>query len=637
MNGDRAETPTLRIRDLSISYGDPARPLRAVRNVSLDIAPGEAYGLIGESGSGKSTLAFAVMGHVANGRIDGGGILFQGRDLGALTPREWRELRGNRIAMVYQDPMNALNPAIRLGEQVAETLRRHKGLSRTEAWAQAVDLFAQVHLPDPASIARRYPHQISGGQQQRVVIAMAIACKAQLLIMDEPTTGLDVTTEARILELIGDLRRRLGMSILFISHNLRVVGRVCDRVGILYAGELIEEGPVAAVLERPGHPYAIGLRAALPEISGPLARRLASIPGRLPDLRDVPEGCIFAARCHLAEDRCLSDAPPVRRKTPLHFSRCIHLHPPQPAFAPAGRDPRTAEDGRATAKTPLLATEGLGFSYRRAGAIPFLRRPDVAPAVDDVSLELLPNRTLGIVGESGSGKSTLARCVAGLLAPTAGDIRFHGETLERIARRRRPQDRRGIQIVFQNPESALNPSLTVGDIVSRPLRLYRIVPGERIRRRTVELLEMVNLGERYWERFPHELSGGEKQRVNIARALGAEPDIVICDEPTSALDISVQASVLNTLADLRDSRAMAYLFITHDLGVVRYISDTVAVMSRGKVVEAGPTRDIFERPGHAYTRQLLAALGPDLTAGAPSRASGSPHETPLAEIARTLP
>lgn len=603
-------TPTLRIRDLSISYGDPANALRAVRNVSLDIAPGEAYGLIGESGSGKSTLASAVMGDVMGGRIESGAIFFQERDLIAMRPREWRDLRGNQIAMVYQDPMNALNPAIRLGEQVAETLRRHKGLSRARAWARAVELFTQVRLPDPEGIAWRYPHQISGGQQQRVVIAMAIACDAQLLIMDEPTTGLDVTTEAHILDLIQELRQRLGISILFISHNLRVVARVCDRVGILYAGQLIEEGPAEAVLETPSHPYAIGLRAAMPEISGPVARRLASIPGRLPDLHTVPDGCIFAERCYLVEDRCRSGEPPIQHNGARHSSRCIHPEPPRPQPvatdpAPDLKSPQT--QGREAA--PLLTIDRLEFLYRRRRSLPFLPRPAAPPALDHVSLELLPNRTLGIVGESGSGKSTLARCVAGLLAPASGDIRFHGDVLQRIARQRARDQQRRIQIVFQNPESALNPSLPVGEIVARPLKLYRMVPDAQVHRRTIELLEMVNLGERYMQRFPRELSGGEKQRVSIARALAAEPDLVICDEPTSALDISVQASVLNTLADLRDSRPISYLFITHDLGVVRYISDTIAVMSQGRIVETGPTQNVFERPAHGYTRQLLDALG----------------------------
>jgi peptide/nickel transport system ATP-binding protein len=596
---------TLRVADLSIDYGDPARPLHAVRNVSLTIARGEAYGLIGESGSGKSTLAFAIMGHTAGGRVTSGSIAFCGQNLLQLAPRAWQAIRGNKIAMVYQDPMNALNPAFRLGEQVAEVLRHHSGLSRAAAWTRAVELFRLVHLPDPKGIASRYPHQISGGQQQRVVIAMAIACDIELLIMDEPTTGLDITTEARILALIAELRQRLGIAILFISHNLRVVAQVCDRVGVLYAGQLVEEGPAAEVLERPRHPYAIGLKGALTPAHGEARRRLQQIPGRLPDLRSVPPGCIFAARCGHAVADCITTEPAIMSVGVGHASRCFFSDLPVIMLVSEPMRQASPTDHRAL---PALTVVDLEYAYAKRRMLPFFGSARDVNVLDHVTLAVRPGETLGIVGESGSGKSTLARCIAGLRAPSRGSIRLGGERLEARAGQRSQKARRSVQIVFQNPEGALNPVHTVGEIVGRPLRLYGMVPKDQVRQRTIELLEMVNLEERYLERLPGELSGGEKQRVNIARVLGASPQIVICDEPTSALDISVQASVLNMLVDLRRAQGMSYIFITHDLGVVRYISERIAVMYQGTVVETGLTEDVFNTPFHPYTEMLLGAL-----------------------------
>lgn len=606
-----AENAVLRVNDLSITYGHGDHAVHAVRNVTLSIAPGEAYGLIGESGSGKSTVAFSIMGHVVGGRVSSGSIQLDRRELLTMSPREWQDVRGNRIAMVYQDPMNALNPAFRLGAQVAETLIRHRGMSREDAWAKAVDLFRQVRLPDPEQLVNRYPHQISGGQQQRVVIAMAIACEAQLLIMDEPTTGLDITTEAHILELIADLRQRLGIAILFISHNLRVVAQVCDRVGVLYAGQMVEEGPADAVLQKARHPYTMGLNGSLLPISGEV-RRLKPIAGRLPDLRQVPQGCIFAPRCAYATDQCRTMDPQIQVVGKRHVSRCMfsELVPPADRFIEMG-----SRHAPGDSVAPQLSVVDLDYSYARRGMpLPFLARKARAKALDRVTLAIRPGETLGIVGESGSGKSTLARCIAGLRSPDRGAVRLEGRRLEPLAGQRSREARQRVQIVFQNPDSSLNPLRTVGDIVGRPLGLYNVVPEEERRKRTIELLEMVNLEERYMTRYPRELSGGEKQRVNIARALGADPEIIICDEPTSALDISVQASVLNTLIDLRTQKDMAYVFITHDLGVVRYIADRVAVMYGGSVVETGRTDQVFSSPGHPYTEMLLNAI-PDGTRG----------------------
>ncbi len=593
---------TLEIDGLSVAYG----AVRAVRDVSISIAPGEAYGLIGESGSGKTTVAYAVMRHL-QADITARRLALRGEDLLAMDDRALARIRGRHVAMVYQDPMSALNPMLRVGEQVAEVLRRHRKLSAAAAWARCVTLFEQVHLPDPARIARRYPHQLSGGQQQRVVIAMAIACEPDLLIMDEPTTGLDVTTEAVILELIRELRASMGASVLFISHNLAVVANVCDRVGVLYAGKLVEQGTTQQVLHAPRHPYTIGLLAAIPRPElrvGSAHTRLRAIPGALPDLRQVPPGCIFRDRCAYAFDAC-AVAPTLTEAESGHASAC-HLRdipplPPEPAVAARMA---TAD----TQVTPRLAVSGLSKWFREGVSIPFVARARTTRAVTEVTLDIPAGKTLAVVGESGSGKSTLARCVAGLLTPGHGRVLLDGRPLANAVNHRRRADQQAIQFIFQNPESALNPHHTVAEIIARPLRLYARTDGTTTRARVAELLDAVKLGERHAGRYPRELSGGEKQRVCIARAFAASPSLVICDEPTSALDISVQAAILNELVDLQARYGTSYLFISHDLAVVQHVADRVAVMYQGRVVEYGTPDQVFASPNHPYTEALLAAV-----------------------------
>ncbi len=594
--------PLLDIAGLAVSYGTTNRRVPAVRNVSFAIAPGEAYGLIGESGSGKTTIAFAVMGHLNGGRVDAGRILFRDRDILALSPQELASLRGRSIAMVYQDPLSSLNPTLRVGEQVAEGIRHHRGLSHRAAAAEAASLLDQVHLPDPARLMLRYPHELSGGQQQRVVIAMALACRPQLLIMDEPTTGLDVTTEAVILDLVAELRSALGVAILFISHNLGVVRRVCDRIGVLYAGELMEEGRTEKVLQRPRHPYTRSLLRSIPEI-GRRSERLASIAGSLPDLTSLPSGCIFHPRCPEARDICASAAPPVEEVEPGHISRCHFARDLPDALAEdtASASMKDLPEGR----KPLLRVVDLEMHYVRSRRFGPFGRTIRVPALSGVGIEVAAGETLAIVGESGSGKSTLARCIVGLAAPTGGSIEFEGTPLTAT----RPRaTRRDIQIIFQNPEAALNPFHTVAEIIARPLRLYGLREGPAIRQRVIELLDAVKLGERFSTHYPRELSGGEKQRVSIARAFAAEPRLVICDEPTSALDISVQAALLNELKELQRRYGTSYLFISHDLSVVRHIAERVAVMYLGLILETGPTAEVFQPPHHPYTEALISAV-----------------------------
>jgi peptide/nickel transport system ATP-binding protein len=595
------EPPVLAVRDLSISYG----PLQAVRGVSFSIAPGEAMGLIGESGSGKSSVAYAVMRYI-KGQASGA-VHVAGQDIMALSEQALGKLRGRTAAMVYQDPMSALNPAIKVGEQIAEAVRLHGGAGKAQAWQRSVALLARVHLPRPAEMAHRYPHQLSGGQQQRVVIAMALACDPQLLIMDEPTTGLDVTTEAVILDLVNELRRDTGVAVLFISHNMGVVAQVCDRVGVLYAGQLIEEGSTQQVLRQPRHPYTVALMRAMPAIDGP-RRRLAAIPGRLPDLRAPPAGCIFTPRCAMATAECESRMPELESSHGSHRSRCHYRDevaarlPPEPLVAEA----QLAEMAR---ERPRLQIVGVSKMFRARPVLPFLRGPAPVHAVDDVTLDIPPGRTLAVVGESGSGKSTLARCVAGLIVPEQGAIRLENDVLSPLVQRRGRAAQQAVQFVFQNPDAALNPHWTVAEIVGRPMRLYgAAVESRALRHRIIEQLEAVKLGERYLDLYPREMSGGEKQRVSIARAFAGRPRLVICDEPTSALDISVQAAILNELLALQRENGTSYLFISHDLGVVRHVAHEVAIMRHGRIVESGSPSAVFGHPREEYTRNLIAAI-----------------------------
>ncbi|MBI2203193.1 MAG: ABC transporter ATP-binding protein [Candidatus Rokubacteria bacterium] len=609
---DVTAPPVLEVRGLSIAYATRGGTVHAVRDASLEVRAGETVALVGESGSGKTSLAFAVMRFLdANGRVTAGEIRFHGADVLALGPAELRRLRGARISMVFQDPQTSLNPVLRVGEQVAEVVREHLGLSAGAARARVLELFAQVNLPDSASIADRYPHELSGGQQQRVLIAMAFACDPELLIMDEPTTGLDVTTEARILDLIADMKARHRPAILYITHNLGVVARFCDRVVVMYAGEVVEEGPVARVFSRPLHPYTRGLLTSVPRLDW--SKRdgtLTAIEGRLPGLVDPPRACVFAARCPERIDRCLEVRPGPEPALGGGFARCLRAAE-LADFRFGGRRGAGDSEPTTTPGAALVETRDLRCHYpvRRTVADVFRgAAPRAVRAVDGLSLDLHRAATLAVVGESGCGKTTLGRAIVGLLDPTAGEIRVDGQRLPGLARRRSRELRRRIQVIFQNPEATLNPQKTVGQTLRRPLQLLGLARGRVAEARVLELLRAVHLPEAYATRYPHELSGGEKQRVAIARAFAAEPDVIVCDEPLSALDVSVQAAILNLLVDLQRRSSTAYLFISHDLSVVRYLADRVAVMYMGKLCEIGSAADLFAPPYHPYTEALLSAI-----------------------------
>jgi peptide/nickel transport system ATP-binding protein len=603
-----ATDPVLSVENLAVTYLTRDGAVPAVRDVSFDIAKGETFGLVGESGSGKSTVALAIMNYLgASGRATGS-IRYAGKDMLTLGPRALRTLRGSRIAMVYQDPMSALNPAIPVGDQIAEGLRIHQGLGKQKAAQRAIEMMRKTHIPDPEVNARRYPHQLSGGMQQRVVISMALINNPDVLILDEPTTGLDVTTEATILDLIAELRHEYNSAVLFITHDLGVIAQVSDRIGVMYAGEMVEVGDTRSIFRQPQHPYTLALLSTAPSVLSGNDDRLVPIPGRLPDLRHLPPGCVFEPRCRFAEDVCRESSPPLAPKTePTHRAACFFSDklPPPGADATAGGDRVSPQLGE-----PMLVADDVRVFFEERSLLDtVLRRPESpVQAVDGVTLTLRRGETVGLVGESGSGKTTFGKTLVRLYDPTSGTLTIGGTNVRDLTAAQDRDVRKRVQFIFQNPESALNPRKTVGDIISRPLRLYKLVEEEAIPDRVAELLSLVNLRPEFANRLPHELSGGEKQRIGIARAFAAEPDVIVADEPLSALDVSVQASILNLLNDLQVRYGTSYLFISHDLGTVRHLCDRVYVMYLGNVYESGTVEQVYSPPYHPYTEALLSAI-----------------------------
>ena len=601
-----AEPDVLAVHDLNLAYRSRGRDLPVLCDVSLRIAPGESYGLVGESGCGKTSLALAIARYLPpNARVVRGRILVAGRDVLALDREELRRLRATTIAMVYQDPSSALNPGMRIGAQIAEIFHA-QGSSLHQARAAAAAMLERVRIADRESVLDRYPHQISGGMQQRVLIAMALSIDPKLLVLDEPTTGLDATVEAEILDLIGRLRRELATSILFISHNLSLISRMCDRVGVLYAGAVVEEGPVAEVFRDPRHPYTVGLLRCLPRYGHTRDRaRLDSIAGLPPSPGNVAEGCPFAPRCGLADGTCHSTAPGWH-ELGRHGSRCHHFERAQslPRASPAEL-PAAAGIDRSAA--PVLRAVGVSKTFGGA------RHP--VRALHDVSISLWAGETLGIVGESGSGKTTLARVLLGLATPDLGGaLQLNGAVLASSSRARRPEQLRCLQMIFQNPDSALNRSHAVRRLIGRVLARLGRVPKPDRPGRLLELIRSVKLDERHLELRPRELSGGAKQRVAVARAFAGGPRIVVCDEPTSALDVSVQSAILNLLMELQARHGVSYVFISHDLASVRYVSDRIAVLYLGRLLEIGPAERVFSGPHHPYTAALLSVV-PGLNGG----------------------
>lgn len=604
-------TPLIDIRDLSVGFiGRSGRQRAVLRNIDLQVRTGETVGLVGESGSGKSTLALAAMGYLKTGlKVFGGSATFCGHDMFSLGGAALQTLRGGKIGLIPQNSGQSLTPTLRIGAQLSEALRLHSALPAPQHAQRVLELLGLVRLPDPAGLLRRYPHELSGGQQQRVAIAMALAGEPQALLLDEPTTGLDVTTQAHILELLRDINARTGTAMVYVSHDLGAIARVCDRVVVLYAGEVVLRGATRQVLRTPSHPYARGLLASIPRLSD--ARIPAALDGRPPAPGDAGSGCGFAPRCNMVQDRCLVERPALRSLENGEFVRCHFAERTSSMGPAASRDIRITKPSG----TPVLGLQHLGVSYARPRLLEQLlgRKRSTILTVQGIDLEILPGETVALVGESGSGKSTILKAVAGLWPAAEGQVVLGAKTtLGSSVESRTRQDLQRIQLIFQNPDDSLNPRHTIADILAQPLELYFGMQRKEILTRSIVLLERVRLGAHYLDRLPSQLSGGEKQRVAIARAFAAEPDLVLCDEVTSALDVSVQAAVLDLLDELRSQRGTAYLFVSHDLAVVRALAHRVAVLYQGRLCEVGPSASVYASPSHPYTEVLLGAvLEPD--------------------------
>ncbi|WP_435344528.1 dipeptide ABC transporter ATP-binding protein [Haloarchaeobius sp. HRN-SO-5] len=652
-------TDLLSISGLRTQFDTARGTVKAVDGIDLTVGRGETVGLVGESGSGKSVTALSAMqlveepGDVADGRI-----LFRDDDLAERLEEKYeerasefvtdgvvdlasapetvmRDIRGGEMSMIFQDPMTSLNPAMTVGEQVAESLKLHRyGGQRKDTWLNAVreafpgqdlpdevvddviEILDAVGIPEPEARIDEYPHEFSGGMRQRVLIAIALACRPQLLVADEPTTALDVTIQAQILDLINDLQDDLGMSVLFITHDLGVVAETCDRVAVMYAGEIVEEGPVEEIFHDPSHPYTYALLQSIPRED---TDRLDPIEGNVPDLIDMPDGCHFAPRCPWAKEECTSGEIPYLQHGPEttdHRAKCILEDFDRSEYG--AEEPAMSAESKTFTGDPLLHVEDLRKYFSQADDLLdkwLATEPQTVKAVDGVSLDIYEGETLGLVGESGCGKSTTGRTILQLLEPTSGTVVYAGDDLIGGGSGDLREKRRDLQMIFQDPLSSLDPRMTVGQTIVEPLKIHGLPEdtGDRSARearrdRAVELMEAVGLDPAQFDRYPHEMSGGQRQRVGIARALAVDPDFIVADEPVSALDVSVQAQILNLLEDLQEEFGLTYLFIAHDLSVVRHICDRVAVMYLGKVVESAPTVELFDDPRHPYTQALLSSI-----------------------------
>lgn len=632
--------PLLSVRDIHIHFVTSRGVVRAVEGISYDVHPGEVVAIVGESGCGKSVSALAIMRLLAKpaGRVVGGEILFEGRDLLKLSDDEMREIRGKDISMIFQEPMTSLNPVLTIGFQITETLFMHQKIGKREARARAIELLKMVGIPDPVRRLNQYPHQFSGGMRQRVMIAIGLACDPKLIIADEPTTALDVTIQAQILKLMQDLSRRLGIALIIITHNLGVVARYADRVNVMYAAKMIETGTAKDIFSRPRHPYAIGLLRSVPRLDQKRSAKLETIEGLPPNLLDPPEGCRFAPRCRARIDACLERMPPLVEVEQGHFSACLRAEE-LAAKGPEGIGMAPPQASTYTHRVltdakPLLEVRGMKTYFDvAAGLGGLLGARATVKAVDDVSFTVQPGETLGLVGESGCGKTTVGRTLLRLEEVTEGELLFDGLDIRRVSGEDLKQLRRKVQVIFQDPFSSLNPRMTIGDIITEPMLVYRLQPDRKAARtRTAELLQSVGLFDYMADRYPHELSGGQRQRVGIARALALEPTFIICDEPVSALDVSIQAQIINILEDLQDRFDLTYLFIAHDLAVVRHISDRVAVMYLGHIMELADRDALYDDPRHPYTQALLDAVpipDPELENARQYRVLGGEVPSPL--------
>ena len=608
-------TPLLQIKDLHTDIEIRSGVVRALSGVDLHVNPGETLGIVGESGSGKTMTALSLMGLLPQGgKVSSGSIILDGQDLTQLPLKEKRKLRGTKVGMIFQDPLTSLNPTMKIGLQVCEPLRVHEGLSKKEALERAVEILKRVGMPRPEVVINNYPHQLSGGMRQRVMIAMALVCKPRILIADEPTTALDVTTQMQILDLIDELRDEYKMGVILITHDLGVVAGHTDRVAVMYAGRIVETAPTKTLFTEPKHRYTSSLMAALPERALAAGTKLFSIPGAPPSLTNLPVGCRFAARCLWATDECRAGYPDLSGDETHTFS-CFH--PVQegdesPAVLQGKLDSNktdgAAENVPQISHETLLDVKEASREYESAGSGFFKREKGVVSAVDRVSITVKKGETYGLVGESGCGKSTVGRLIAGLEPPSGGAIELDGRDLATLKGRDAVRIHRDVQMMFQDSYAAMDPRMRIDQILAEPMSIQKTGNARQIAERIMEILEQVGLTEEILDRYPHEFSGGQLQRIGFARSLTLAPDLIVADEPVSALDVSVQAQVLNLMKDLQQELGLSYLFISHDLAVVQYMADRIGVMYLGRIVEEGPASEVVKNPKHPYTKALIDSI-----------------------------
>jgi peptide/nickel transport system ATP-binding protein len=610
--------PVLQIDDLSTHIKLTKSTVQAVGNVHLEIAPGETLGLVGESGCGKSMTGLSIMGLLPpGGSIVSGSIKLDGRELVGLPDHEMRQIRGNDIAMVFQDPLTSLDPTKTIGYQVAEPVRLHRDVTRAQALERAAEVLGLVGLPRPKERLGDYPHQLSGGLRQRVMIAMALACEPKLLVADEPTTALDVTIQAQILALLSELKSRLGMAMLLITHDMGVIAGHADRVNVMYAGRLVEETGTTELFAHMHHPYTQALLASIPRLDQDAGLQLANIPGIPPDLSHPPVGCRFAARCSRADDKCTSQEPPLSGMTLAHQFAC--WHPVDGPLSAADRGERAAAGVTAVPRpqeaaagsvdgAPLLEVRHLVKEYPVSSGLVLRRKVGSVHAVSDVSFTVEAGHTFGLVGESGCGKTTIGKVAVALESPNSGQVLLEGRDVARLHGHELRRYRRDLQLMFQDPYSSLDPRMRVGAIIAEPLAIQGIGSRAEQQQRVYELLDEVGLPRNAVERYPHEFSGGQRQRIGLARALTLNPKIIVADEPVSALDVSIRAQVLNLMKRLQADHGLTFVVISHDLAVVKYMAHKIGVMYLGKLVEMGSGDDIYQHAAHPYTAGLIATI-----------------------------
>ena len=610
-------SPLLDIQDLHTDIEIRSGVVHALSGVDLYVNPGETLGIVGESGSGKTMTALSLMGLLPQGgRVSSGSIFLDGQDLTKMPLHAKRKLRGTKVGMIFQDPLTSLNPTMKIGLQVCEPLRVHKKMSKKDALERAVEILKRVGMPRPEIVINNYPHQLSGGMRQRVMIAMALVCEPRILIADEPTTALDVTTQMQILDLIDELRDEYQMGVILITHDLGVVAGHTDRVAVMYAGRIVETAPTKTLFTEPKHRYTSSLMAALPERALAAGTKLFSIPGAPPSLTNLPVGCRFAARCLWATDECRAGYPDLSGDDTHTFS-CFH--PVQegdesPAALQAKLDTQKNGDEAGAQQAPLVSSKVLldvkeaSREYESAGSGFFKRDKGVVSAVDRVSITVKKGETYGLVGESGCGKSTMGRLIAGLERPSGGAIELDGRDLATLKGRDAVTIHRDVQMMFQDSYAAMDPRMRIDQILAEPMSIQKTGNARQIAERIMEIIEQVGLTEEILDRYPHEFSGGQLQRIGFARSLTLAPDLIVADEPVSALDVSVQAQVLNLMKDLQAELGLSYLFISHDLAVVQYMADRIGVMYLGRIVEEGPAKEVVENPKHPYTKALIDSI-----------------------------